>query len=53
MTRDIYVEIKVPGQSAYINATQSDNELVLVQKDSDMGCVGVLIEHMITPTKGF
>lgn len=53
MTRDIYIEIKIPGESALINAKQSNEDLVLVQKDVDMGCVGVLVEHMITPTKGF
>ncbi len=51
-TTEIYVEVTIPGSSDLANATSKD-ELVFVEKDKEMGCVGVLIEHMITPTKGF
>ena len=51
-TTEIYVEVTVPGSSDLANVTSND-ELIFVEKDKEMGCVGVLIEHMITPTKGF
>lgn len=51
-TRDIILEIKVPGSSTLMEA-KSNDEIILVQKDTDMGCLGILIEHMITPSKGF
>lgn len=51
-TSDIIVEVAIPGSSDLANATSQD-ELIFVEKDKEMGCVGVLIEHMITPTKGF
>jgi len=50
-TSDIIVEVTVPGSSDL--AKSSNNELIFVEKDKEMGCVGVLVEHMITPTKGF
>ncbi len=51
-TRDIYIEISVPGQSSTLEA-EGNEGIIIVEKDIEMGCVGVLIEHMITPTKGF
>jgi len=51
-TSDIYVEVFVPGTSSFVESEKND-DLVLVQKDKEMGCVGILIEYMITPTKGF
>ena len=51
-TRDIYIEISIPGTSAVVEARQND-DMIIVRKDTEMGCVGVLVEHMITPTKGF
>lgn len=51
-TRDLYVEISVPGTSRFA-AAEGDESLVLVKKDTEMGCVGILVEHMITPVKGF
>jgi len=51
-TSDIIIEVTVPGSNALINSSE-DDELIFVQKDKEMGCVGVLVEHMITPTKGF
>jgi len=51
-TRDIAIQIYVPGESIlkYEGEHGTDG---LTRKDNDMGCVGVLIEHMITPMKGF
>jgi hypothetical protein len=51
-TRDIYIEIEVPGESSVV-AVEGNQDIIIVQKDAEMGCIGVLIEHMITPTKGF
>ncbi len=51
-SREIYVEISFPGTSDY--ATSVGNEdLIFVRKDTQIGCVGILVEHMITPPKGF
>jgi len=51
-TTDIIINVTIPGSSDLANANSND-ELIFVEKDKEMGCVGVLIEHMITPTKGF
>lgn len=51
-TREIYIEISIPGSSDLVDAENND-ELIFVRKDAEMGCVGILIEHMITPPKGF
>lgn len=51
-SRDIIVEIQVPGESDLSRAS-GDEDMILVRKDREMGCVGVLVEHMITPSKGF
>lgn len=51
-TRDILIEISIPGQSASLEALENQ-DIIFVRKDTEIGCVGVLIEHMITPTKGF
>ena len=51
-SREIYVEISVPGTSRYSEA-QDDADLIFVRKDTEMGCIGILVEHMITPVKGF
>lgn len=51
-SREVFIEIGIPGSSALMDA-KDDDELIIVRKDKEMGCVGVLIEHMITPTKGF
>lgn len=52
-TREIFVEISVPGSSKMSEAQNSGEELVFVRKDTEMGCIGILVEHMITPVKGF
>lgn len=51
-TREVIIEVSVPGNSPLIDARENE-DIILVRKDTEMGCLGVLIEHMITPTKGF
>ncbi len=51
-SRDVYIQIKVPGTNELIK-NQEAEDLIFVRKDQEMGCVGVLVEHMITPSKGF
>ncbi len=51
-SRDIYIEISVLGESLLSQAANND-DIIIVRKDKEMGCVGVLMEHMITPSKGF
>lgn len=51
-TSDIYIEIEVPGSSK-LSEAEGQGDLIFVRKDTEMGCVGILIEHMITPVKGF
>ena len=50
-TRELIIEIHVPDDSGHSQGEHGRDGLV--RKDYDMGCVGVLIEHMITPKKGF
>ncbi|MCQ2375452.1 MAG: hypothetical protein MJ069_06110 [Salinivirgaceae bacterium] len=54
-TRDLWVEVEVKGTSNFAekNADNPDDDLIFVRKDTEIGCVGVLVEHMITPSKGF
>lgn len=51
-SRDIIVEVSVPGESD-LSKAKGNEDLILVRKDREMGCIGVLVEHMITPSKGF
>ncbi|HCC29971.1 MAG TPA: hypothetical protein DEQ03_07955 [Marinilabiliales bacterium] len=51
-TRDILIEVTIPGESASLEALTNE-EIIFVRKDMELGCVGVRVEHMITPTKGF
>ncbi len=51
-TADVFIQVTVPGDSDLANVTESD-KIIFIEKDKEMGCVGVLIEHMITPSKGF
>lgn len=51
-TSEIIIEITVPVNPEDTDL-RSSNPLIFTEKDKKMGCVGVLIEHMITPTKGF
>jgi hypothetical protein len=51
-SREIIIEISVPGKSS-LSDNDGKEDIIFVRKDTEMGCVGVLIEHMITPSKGF
>ncbi len=50
-TRELIIVIHVPGHS--VGLEPLSQEKGLFRKDVEIGCVGVLIEHMITPMKGF
>ena len=47
-SRTISIEIFVPGNSKEQNKIHG-----ILPKNKHIGCVGILIEHMITPVKGF
>ncbi|MCK5823428.1 MAG: hypothetical protein KAG95_05450 [Bacteroidales bacterium] len=47
-SRTIYIEISVPGHTGIEKKIHG-----VLPKSRNTGCVGVLIEHMITPVKGF
>jgi len=49
-TRRLILEISVPGGSGESSAKSMKGKMM---KSSDMGCVGVLVEHMTTPIVGF
>lgn len=49
-TRRLILEISVPGGSGESSAKSMKGKMM---KSSDMGCVGVLVEHMTTPIAGF
>lgn len=51
-TSEIIIEVTVPEDPNDTELTSS-TPLIFSEKDKNMGCVGVLVEHMITPTKGF
>ena len=46
-TRRLILEVSIPGSGGSGN---TKNKLI---KSTDMGCVGVLVEHMTTPIQGF
>ena len=48
-TKRLTLEISIPGSSGGGSDTKKKGKLV----NSDMGCVGVLVEHMTTPKPGF
>lgn len=50
-SRELVIEIHVPGHS--VGLEPLSQEKGLFRKNTEMGCVGVLIEHMISPMKGF
>jgi len=50
-TRDLIIALHVPGHS--VGLEQASQEKGLFRKDTEIGCVGVLIEKMVTPRKGF
>jgi len=47
-TRRLTLEISIPGGGG-----ESSGKRGKMMKSSDMGCVGVLVEHMTTPISGF
>ncbi len=49
-TRRLTLEISVPGGGGGSSTSGKKGKLM---KSSDMGCVGVLVEHMTTPISGF
>lgn len=49
ITREIKVLVTVPAD----DKTQKTTSIGLKPKPTQMGCVGVLVESMITPKKGF
>ena len=46
---DLWIEIEVQGDS---HLTGIDSKSI-IRRDSNVGCVGLLIEYMVTPRKGF
>ncbi|MGB0887094.1 MAG: hypothetical protein ACPGSL_03130 [Vicingaceae bacterium] len=49
-TRRLIIEVSVPGDGGEGATTKKKGKLM---KSSDMGCVGLLVEHMTTPISGF
>ncbi len=49
-TKELDIEVNVPG--ANINPGENGRNGIL-RKNTKMGCLGVLIEYMVTPRKGF
>ncbi len=49
-TRRLTIEITVPGGGGGSTTKAKRGKLM---KSSDMGCVGILVEHMSTPVSGF
>lgn len=47
---EIIIEVTIPGNSL---DSGENGKGGIVRRDNAMGCVGVLIEYMITPKKGF
>ncbi len=46
---DLWIEIEVQGESSL---TKLESQSI-IRRDSNVGCVGLLIEYMVTPRKGF
>lgn len=51
-TRSIFIVITVPFNVPKSKSGE-DGKFGIVRKDNKMGCVGLLVEYMITPFKGF
>jgi len=49
ITRNVKIVVTVPAD----DKTQKTTTIGLKPKPNQMGCIGVLIESMITPKKGF
>ncbi len=52
-TRRLTLEISVPGGGSDGGSSSKGMKKGKLMKSSDMGCVGVLVEHMTTPVSGF
>jgi hypothetical protein len=48
-TRRLTIEISIPGSGGSTSKSKKGK----LMKSSDMGCIGVLVEHMTTPISGF
>ncbi|MDA3865662.1 MAG: hypothetical protein PF489_02805 [Salinivirgaceae bacterium] len=46
---ELFIEIEVQGESPLVEKRSK----MLIRRDNEVGCVGVLIEYMVTPRKGF
>jgi hypothetical protein len=49
-TRRLTLEISIPGGEGGSSSKKGKGKMM---KSSDMGCIGVLVEHMTTPISGF
>ncbi len=47
-TIELWIEVEVQGESPLVDKRKS-----LIRRDSQVGCIGLLIEYMVTPRKGF
>lgn len=46
---ELWIEIEVQGESD-LNSNQISS---IIRRDNNVGCVGVMVEYMVTPRKGF
>lgn len=51
-TRSLVIKVTVPGNTK-LSKNGEDGKMGIIRKNNLMGCVGILVEHMITPPKGF
>lgn len=49
-TIEIFIEVEIQGESPLAKKQQYQP---LIKRDNEVGCVGLLIEYMVTPRKGF
>lgn len=52
-TRRLTLELSIPGEGGSGKAKGVSQGKGKLMKSSEMGCVGILIEHMTTPKQGF
>jgi hypothetical protein len=48
-TVELWIEVEVQGESTLNTNTHNS----IIRRDSEVGCIGLLIEYMVTPRKGF
>ena len=48
-TVELWIEVEVQGESSLVKQDHS----AIIRRDSEVGCIGLLIEYMVTPRKGF